>query len=55
MTLVDPTLAKRLGVPQEAVRERNSHGFLRRLDLTSTRPGRRRQEWSHAGSSGLKH
>jgi hypothetical protein len=34
VTLVDPrTIAERLGVPQEAVRKVQRHGFLRWLDL----------------------
>ena len=34
MTLEDArTIAERLGVPQEAVRSVQRHGFLRRLDL----------------------
>ena len=34
MTLVDAeAIAERLGVPQEAVRNVQRHGFLRRLDL----------------------
>ena len=34
MTLVDAeAIAERLGLPQEAVRNVQRHGFLRRLDL----------------------
>ncbi len=33
MTFEAKTIAERLGVPQEAVRNVQRHGFLRRLDL----------------------